>query len=199
LLDVIDSQEEKVVPNRFGSRPAPTAVGKFPKRQVDDTVPPDDGLDAHTLTSETPTKTSIEKTILNTAPLEHLSNFHPTTVLSHEEFVEARIRDERLPPGFTRISNRKYILRPEAIESVFIMYRITGDNYWREKGWKMFTAIQSYTLTDLANSAISDVTSAVPMFKDTMESFWLAETLKYFYLLYSDPSLISLDDYILYV
>ena len=63
----------------------------------------------------------------------------------------------------------------------------------------MFTAIQSYTLTDLANSAISDVTSAVPMFKDTMESFWLAETLKYFYLLYSDPSLISLDDYILYV
>jgi len=35
------------------------------------------------------------------------------------------------------------------------------------------------------------------VFADTMESFWLAETLKYFYLLYSDPSLISLDDYIL--
>jgi mannosyl-oligosaccharide alpha-1,2-mannosidase len=79
------------------------------------------------------------------------------------------------------------------------MYRITGDDYWRDKGWKMFTAIQSYTLTDLAHSAISDVTSAVPIFKDAMESFWLAETLKYFYLLYSDPSLISLDDYILYV
>jgi mannosyl-oligosaccharide alpha-1,2-mannosidase len=32
-----------------------------------------------------------------------------------------------------------------------------------------------------------------------MESFWLAETLKYFYLLFSDPGLISLDDYVLYV
>ena len=30
-----------------------------------------------------------------------------------------------------------------------------------------------------------------------MESFWLAETLKYFYLLYSEPSLISLDDWVL--
>ncbi len=77
------------------------------------------------------------------------------------------------------------------------MYRITGDEYWREKGWKMFTAIQSYTITQLANSAISDVTSAVPVFADTMESFWLAETLKYFYLLFSEPSLVSLDDYVL--
>ena len=30
-----------------------------------------------------------------------------------------------------------------------------------------------------------------------MESFWLAETLKYFYLLYSEPSLISLDEWVL--
>ena len=30
-----------------------------------------------------------------------------------------------------------------------------------------------------------------------MESFWLAETLKYFYLLYSDPDLISLDEWVL--
>ena len=121
----------------------------------------------------------------------------PPAVLMHEDFVAARIREERLPPGFKSIGSRKYILRPEAIESVFIMYRITGDEYWREKGWKMFSAIQSYTLTDIANSAISDVTSQVPVFDDTMESFWLAETLKYFYLLYSDPSLISLDDYVL--
>lgn len=82
---------------------------------------------------------------------------------------------------------------------MFIMYRITGDDYWREKGWKMFTAIQSYTRTPLGNSAILDVTSEVPSFSDEMESFWLAETLKYFYLLFSDPGLISLDDYVLYV
>lgn len=29
------------------------------------------------------------------------------------------------------------------------------------------------------------------------QSFWLAETLKYFYLIFSPPELISLDDYVL--
>lgn len=31
----------------------------------------------------------------------------------------------RLPKGFTAISDRRYVLRPEAIESVFIMYRLS--------------------------------------------------------------------------
>jgi mannosyl-oligosaccharide alpha-1,2-mannosidase len=29
-----------------------------------------------------------------------------------------------------------------------------------------------------------------------MQSFWMAETLKYFYLIFSDPEVISLDDYV---
>jgi mannosyl-oligosaccharide alpha-1,2-mannosidase len=136
----------------------------------------------------------------NTIPATTRSRFPihtPKTIASHEEFVEARIKEERLPEGFADIVSNKYILRPEAIESVFIMYRLTGDKYWQEQGWKMFTAIQTYTLTEHGNSAIFDVTSEVPQFTDSMESFWLAETLKYFYLLYSDPDLISLDDYVL--
>lgn len=28
------------------------------------------------------------------------------------------------------------------------------------------------------------------------QSFWIAETLKYFYLIFSEPDLISLDDYV---
>ncbi|OJD25662.1 hypothetical protein ACJ73_02972 [Blastomyces percursus] len=117
--------------------------------------------------------------------------------LSHEEFAEVTIKEDRLPPGVSTISARKYILRPEAIESVFIMYRITGDNSWRQKGWKMFQAVEAATRTDLGNSAIKDVTSRVPMFLNEMESFWLAETLKYFFLLFSDPELVSLDEYVL--
>ena len=31
---------------------------------------------------------------------------------------------------------------------------------------------------------------------DKMESFWLAETLKYLYLLFADDSLVSLEDYV---
>ena len=193
--DLSKDREEKIG-NRFGSRPAPKIADKL-KRQVEASADVDHRSEAGAINAETPTKTSMEKIVPDAVPAEQPALFTPQAVLSHEEYVEARIREERLPPGFTRITSRKYILRPEAIESVFIMYRITGDEYWREKGWKMFTAIQSYTMTELANSAISDVTSAVPVFTDTMESFWLAETLKYFYLLYSDPSHISLDEYIL--
>lgn len=99
--------------------------------------------------------------------------------------------------GFNRVSDSSYQLRPEAIESVFIMYRITGDPEWHEKGWRMFQAIMNHTTTDIANARINDVMSASPEKDDSMESFWLAETLKYFYLLFSEPSVISLDEFVL--
>jgi len=61
----------------------------------------------------------------------------------------------------------------------------------------MFQAIQKHTKVPIAHSAIDDVTNLTPSKANEMESFWLAETLKYFYLLFSDPSVISLDEYVL--
>lgn len=119
------------------------------------------------------------------------------TVIPHEEFAQARIEEERIPPGVAEVIAAKYLLRPEAIESVFIMYRITGDESWREKGWQMFNAIEQSTRTELGNSAIKDVTSSAPYQVNEMESFWIGETLKYFYLLFSEPDLLSLDEYVL--
>ncbi|KAM0717402.1 hypothetical protein Q7P37_007254 [Cladosporium fusiforme] len=134
-------------------------------------------------------------------PLPKLSNIRPLYTppppLSHKEYVEKKIEDERLPPGFTSISSKVYILRPEAIESVFYLYRITGEQYWRDRGWEMFTAIQDHTRTVFGNSAIDDVTKSAPDFKDSEESFWIAETLKYFYLLFDEPDKWSLDDWVL--
>jgi len=77
------------------------------------------------------------------------------------------------------------------------MYRITGDNHWREAGWRMFLAIDRHTSTVYGNSAIDDVTKMVPELNDEMESFWLAETLKYFYLLFAEEDLINLDEWVL--
>jgi len=80
------------------------------------------------------------------------------------------------------------------------MYRITGDPSWQEKGWRMFEAIIRATSTDIAHSAIADVApvdGATPSQEDSMESFWMAETLKYFYLLFETPDVISLDEWVL--
>lgn len=89
------------------------------------------------------------------------------------------------------------IIRPEAIESVFILYRITGDRRYQDIAWKMFNAIESTTRTELSYSSIPDVTTPDDRRSDASESFWMAETLKYFYLIFSEPDLISLDDYVL--
>ncbi|EED21959.1 mannosyl-oligosaccharide alpha-1,2-mannosidase, putative [Talaromyces stipitatus ATCC 10500] len=99
--------------------------------------------------------------------------------------------------GFTRVDDPSYQLRPEAIESVFIMYRLTGDPSWQEKGWRMFESIERYSRTDIAHARLENVMDPNPGKADSMESFWLAETLKYFYLLFSEPELVSLDHYVL--
>jgi mannosyl-oligosaccharide alpha-1,2-mannosidase len=102
-----------------------------------------------------------------------------------------------LPRGFTTAKDPRYILRPEAIESVFILWRITGDPIWRETAWEMFEAVANATDTEYANAAIMDVMTVGSKKEDYMESFWMAETLKYFYLCFANTGLISLDDFVL--
>ncbi|KAL5383681.1 hypothetical protein DPSP01_005786 [Paraphaeosphaeria sporulosa] len=109
------------------------------------------------------------------------------------------IKDDGLQPGMTKIGDRRFLLRPEAIESIFILYRITGDPTLEDAAWNMFTAISNATETAIAHSAIEDVTveQAQGTTKiDECESFWMAETLKYFYLIFSEPGLVSLDEYV---
>ncbi|CAJ2507953.1 Uu.00g091390.m01.CDS01 [Anthostomella pinea] len=107
------------------------------------------------------------------------------------------IESRRLPPGMVDVNDRRYILRPEAIESVFMMYRLTGDSKWMDKAWGMFTAIEKYTRTRHASAALEDITKKQPIQVDSMESFWLAETLKYFYLIFGDWDLVDLDQWVL--
>ncbi|GAB1317516.1 Glycosyl hydrolase family 47-domain-containing protein [Madurella fahalii] len=122
----------------------------------------------------------------------------PVKPLTHQEYIQQRLEREHIPPGFVALNDKRYILRPEAIESVWYMYRITGDASWQEKGWRMFEAVIKATQTEDGHSAIHDVSSTEkPVKDDSMESFWLAETLKYFYLLFTTPDVISLDEWVL--
>ncbi|KAK4172417.1 endoplasmic reticulum mannosyl-oligosaccharide 1,2-alpha-mannosidase [Triangularia setosa] len=106
--------------------------------------------------------------------------------------------NRKLQKPFKSARDPRYILRPEAIESLFVMFRITGNKELQELAWEMFQGVVKSTETELAFSAIGDVTVQGPTKKlDSMESFWLAETLKYFYLIFSPPDLISLDEWVL--
>ncbi|KAJ2863312.1 hypothetical protein GGI22_001986 [Coemansia erecta] len=93
----------------------------------------------------------------------------------------------------------RYILRPETLESLFILYRVTGDPKYQEWGWNIFLGIEKYAKVDNGYAALKNVyeTEALENLDDSMESFFLAETLKYLYLLFSPTDLISLDEYVL--
>ena len=52
-------------------------------------------------------------------------------------------------------------------------------------------------MTEIAHAALDDCTVMNPPKADRMESFWMAETLKYFYLIFSEPNIVSLDEFVL--
>ncbi|TPX31272.1 hypothetical protein SmJEL517_g05396 [Synchytrium microbalum] len=89
------------------------------------------------------------------------------------------------------------LLRPETVESLFTMWRITGDEKYREMGWNIFQSFNQFTRVETGGfSNIDDVTSGSPKKTDKMETFYLGETLKYLYLLFADENIIPLDQYV---
>ncbi|PWW77044.1 Glycoside Hydrolase Family 47 protein [Tuber magnatum] len=88
--------------------------------------------------------------------------------------------------------------RPETVESLFVMWRITGDEIYREWGWKIFEAFLEHTAVgeDAKDgfTSLDNVNEIPPKQRDNMESFWLAETLKYLYLLFSPNDILPLDE-----
>ncbi|KAL9038269.1 MAG: hypothetical protein Q9214_005347, partial [Letrouitia sp. 1 TL-2023] len=85
--------------------------------------------------------------------------------------------------------------RPETVETLFYMWRITEDVTYREWGWEMFKSFVNFTQVegDAGYTSVANVLESPPPLRDNMESFWLAETLKYFYLLFSPTDLLPLD------
>lgn len=63
------------------------------------------------------------------------------------------------PLGFVTTKDPRYILRPEAIESIFYLWRITGEQKYQDIAWAMFAAVSNGTETEFANAAVRDVTS----------------------------------------
>jgi mannosyl-oligosaccharide alpha-1,2-mannosidase len=76
----------------------------------------------------------------------------------------------KFPKGFAAVPAASYSLRPEAIESVFIQYRMTGDKSLLDTAWRMFNAIQAASETDYGNAAIDNVNApGVPTQRNSME------------------------------
>ncbi|KAF9525568.1 glycoside hydrolase [Crepidotus variabilis] len=89
-----------------------------------------------------------------------------------------------------------YHLRPETVESIFYMYRTTHDPKWREWGYRIFKSLESHTKVKYGYSSVNGVDSETVYPLDYMPSWFLAETLKYLYLLFDDDSEITFDKWV---
>ena len=94
-----------------------------------------------------------------------------------------------------KITYASYPLRPEIVESTWYLYRATGDRKYLAMGRKLFEDFVRHCRTEAGYAAIADVKTMKQA--DDMESFVLAETFKYFYLLFAPPSTLDLDEVVL--
>ena len=83
-----------------------------------------------------------------------------------------------------------YILRPENIESVFYLYRKTKNPKYLQMGKTFFDSIEKYCKLDEGYASLKNIMSKEKM--DSMESFYLAETLKYLYLIFAPEETFDL-------
>lgn len=91
-----------------------------------------------------------------------------------------------------------YLLRPEAAEAIFYMHYYTGDPKYRRWAGEIFEAIEQHARTTWGYSAVSDVRSPQPRQKNEMETFFIAETLKYLYLTFvpNPRAVVDLDEFV---
>ncbi len=76
-----------------------------------------------------------------------------------------------------------YPLRPEIVESTYILYHYTKDEKYLQMGKKMFEDFVKYCKNDVGYASLKSVVTKEKA--DSMQSFLLAETFKYYYLLFA--------------
>jgi ER degradation enhancer, mannosidase alpha-like 2 len=101
------------------------------------------------------------------------------------------IEPETLDYKTMRVVAGSYHLRPEIVESSYYLYHYTGDPEYRRMGEKIFDDFVKYCRTDSGYAALADVITKQK--RDEMESFVLAETFKYFYLLFGPSETLQFD------
>ena len=65
----------------------------------------------------------------------------------------------------------------------------------RDQGWAIFQSLRKYCRTAAGYAALSSVRGTGTQ-EDSMPSFWLAETLKYLFLLFSSNDVLPLDTWV---
>ncbi|QQS35378.1 MAG: glycoside hydrolase family 47 protein [Ignavibacteriales bacterium] len=104
------------------------------------------------------------------------------------------IEPEMLNYKTMEVLHPNYYLRPEITESAFYLYQLTGKEKYLSMGKYFWENLKKHCRTESGYAALKSVITKEK--NDSMESFFLAETLKYFYLLFHPDKIIDLKEYV---
>jgi glycosyl hydrolase family 47 len=100
--------------------------------------------------------------------------------------IEPEVLDYRA----MKVTHPGYPLRPEIMESAYILHRLTKDPRYLAMGRTFFEGLVTHCRTDAGYTVLKDVTTKEK--GDLMPSYFLAETLKYLYLLFAPDETLDL-------
>jgi mannosidase alpha-like ER degradation enhancer 2 len=110
---------------------------------------------------------------------------------SYKMWTASGIEPETFDYTTMKIVSPGYQLRPEIIESAYYLGFFTRDERYQEMGSTFLLSLVRYCKTDAGYAALSDVGAKTK--RDSMESYFFAETLKYLYLLFAPRETIDLN------
>ncbi|HEX4438894.1 MAG TPA: glycoside hydrolase family 47 protein [Thermoanaerobaculia bacterium] len=90
-----------------------------------------------------------------------------------------------------KVVDAAYPLRPEIVESAFVLYRTTHDPKDLEMGRRFFDDLVAHCRVEDGYTVLENVTTMKK--GDLMPSYFLAETLKYLYLLFAPEETLDLN------
>ncbi len=99
------------------------------------------------------------------------------------------IEPERFDYAAMEVASAAYPLRPEIVESAYILHHYTGDVEYRTMGLSLFDDFVRYCRTDAGYATLASVVTKEQA--DEQQSFLFAETFKYYYLLFSPADVLD--------
>ncbi|XP_022175955.1 ER degradation-enhancing alpha-mannosidase-like protein 3 [Myzus persicae] len=156
-------------------------------------------LDVHMHRPQINSKNFMDALLAFWPGLQVLSGDLKPAIETHEMLYQVVQKHNFIPEAFTtdfQVHWGQHPLRPEFLESTYFLYKATGDPHYLNVGRQVLNSLQKYARVECGFAAVKDVRTTAN--EDTMDSFVLAETFKYLYLLFaeSEDLIINIDEYL---
>lgn len=89
---------------------------------------------------------------------------------------------------YVKPNDRHNLQRPETVESIMFLYHLTKDDKYRQWGYEIWKSFEQHAKSSRGTvyTSLQDCMQVPTRPLDNLESFWLAETLKYLHLLFQN-------------